>query len=104
MEDSSDPNYDSDSDSSVKQEICRSKPLEKPACNKRAVDKEFQTKKPHIDTKTGEWIWESPYHCQEYKDELREGTHSSNINSSKDEWFIGQHELNTFGQHYQRAN
>ena len=106
MEDSYDSDSDShsESDTNVKQAIWRSEAREKPAHKNRAVYKYFGVRNPRIDPKICDWLWESPYHCQEYKDELREGTHSSNINSSKDEWFIGKHELNTFGQHYQRAN
>ena len=45
----------------------------KPSQKKRAVDKDFRVKKPRIKPKTGDWMWESPYHHQEYKDEFIEG-------------------------------
>ena len=48
---------DSNYDSSIKQEIRKSEPMNKQDIKKRAVDENFQTKKPCIDTRTGKWIW-----------------------------------------------
>ena len=64
IQDLSDSNSNSDSDSIIKQEKCRSKPLKTPAHKKRALDKDLQTKKPHIDTNTGKWLCGYPYHLQ----------------------------------------
>ena len=59
MEDSSDSesNSDSDLDTIIKQEIRRCEHQEKPSFKKLAVDKDFRLKKPHIEPKTGDWIW-----------------------------------------------
>ena len=54
MEDSSDS--DSESDNSVKHEIHKSKNREKTVRKKRAADKEFMVKKPHIYPKPSDWI------------------------------------------------
>ena len=97
MEDSSDSesNSNSESDTSTKQEICRSKPWEKPALKERVVEKEFRVSNTHIDTKTGDWLWESPYPSQGYKDEFSDGPYRSDIDSSEDERTTGRHYLNT---------
>ena len=58
------------------------------------MDKYFRVNNPHIDPNTGVWIWEYPYHHQKYKDELRKGAYSSDIDSYRDEWTTGQHEIN----------
>ena len=84
MEESSESNSDSDSDSRIKQEIRRPKPLEKPARKKHKVDKYSQTEKPRVDSRTGNWLWESPYHRQYHKDEFNKGPYSSDIDSSED--------------------
>ena len=96
MENSSEYESDSDSelDTSVKQEICRYKPQEKTPHKKFMEDKEFRVRKPWIDSKTCDQIWKSPYYCQEYKDEFSDGPYGSDIESSKDEWSTGRHDLN----------
>ena len=75
--------------------IRKSEPADKPDIKKSAVDENFQTKKPWIDTRTGKWLWGYTYNRQEYKDEFSEGPYGSNINSSEDEWVTRQHEMNT---------
>ena len=64
MDNSSNSNSDLDYEFCAKQEICRSKPAEKPDCKMRAVDENFQTKKPRIDTGNGKRLQEFPYHGQ----------------------------------------
>ena len=64
MDDSSNSN----SDSSVDQEIHSYKHVDKPSRKKCAVDEDFWIKNTRIDAKTSKWLQKSSYQREYYKD------------------------------------
>ena len=81
-DESSDFDSESELDTNTQQNIRRSEPQEKPACKKRAGGKYFGIRKPHIDPKTGGWLWGSTYKHQDHKAKFSKGPYRSDIDSS----------------------